>query len=185
MFEDAANKNKSTSEYIVAKTDKNKEVDKMRIVKISAGMTGEFEVIKTNATDEVIKKQLVENNQLQEKGKNIDDPYKTIKKHGYKVDVLGCQDDIDLDEIFIDFEFDYYDFEVECMEEVKVYIDCLNADYRGDFVRCVDCGELMLIQIGGTACGECESKNLIFYDNNRPEWTVEELEKNGFIIIEK
>lgn len=71
------------------------------------------------------------------------------------------------------------------MEEVKVYADCLNMDYKGDLVRCMDCGELMLIQIGGTACGECESENLQWYDENRPEWTIEELEENGFIVIEK
>ena len=52
------------------------------------------------------------------------------------------------------------------MEEVKVYVDCLDGDNRGDLVRCSDCGELMLIQIGGTACGECESENLQWYDDN-------------------
>ena len=31
------------------------------------------------------------------------------------------------------------------MEEVKVYSDCLNEEHRGDFVRCTDCGELMLM----------------------------------------
>ena len=69
-------------------------------------------------------------------------------------------------------------------EEVKVYVDCLNADNRGDLVRCSDCGELMLIQIGGTACGECESENLMWYDEDKPEWTIDELEVDGFIIIE-
>ena len=58
-------------------------------------------------------------------------------------------------------------------------------DNRGDLVRCSDCGELMLIQIGGTACGECESENLQWYDSDRPEWTIAELEESGFIIIEK
>ena len=71
------------------------------------------------------------------------------------------------------------------MEEVKVYVDCLNENGYGDFVRCMDCGELMLIQIGGTACGECEGENLQWYDENRPEWTIEELEENDFILIEK
>lgn len=71
------------------------------------------------------------------------------------------------------------------MEEVKVYVDCLNLDHCGDLVRCVDCGELMLIQIGGTSCGECKSENLIWYDDDRPEWTIEELEEARFIIIEK
>ena len=46
-------------------------------------------------------------------------------------------------------------------EEVTVYVDCLSIDYRGDLVRCIDCGELMLMNIGGTVCGECESENLI------------------------
>ena len=71
------------------------------------------------------------------------------------------------------------------MEEVKVYVDCLDRDNRGDLVRCSDCGELMLIQIGGTVCGECESENLQWYDDNKPEWTIKELENAGFIVIEK
>ena len=71
------------------------------------------------------------------------------------------------------------------MEEVKVYVDCLDRDSRGDLVRCSDCGELMLIQIGGTACGECESENLQWYDDNKPEWTIAELKEAGFIAIEK
>lgn len=71
------------------------------------------------------------------------------------------------------------------MEEVKVYTDCLNMDNRGDLVRCSDCGELMLMQLGGTSCGECESENLQWYDENKPEWTIEELEQLDFIIIEK
>lgn len=71
------------------------------------------------------------------------------------------------------------------LEEVKVYVNCLNTDNRGDLVRCSDCGELMLMQIGGTSCGECESENLMWYDKNRPEWTIEELEEAGFIVVEK
>lgn len=71
------------------------------------------------------------------------------------------------------------------MKEVKVYLDCLNLDNRGDLVRCVDCEELMLMRVGGTACGECDSNNLEWYDENKPEWTIDELEKAGFIIIEK
>ena len=70
-------------------------------------------------------------------------------------------------------------------ECVRVYTDCLNEDNRGDLVRCSDCGELMLMNIGGTVCGECESENLQWHDENRPEWTIEELEAEGFIIIEK
>lgn len=83
---------------------------KERVIKISAGMTGEFEIIKTDATDEVIEKQLAENSRLEEEGKVIDDPYGIIKEHGYKIDLVGSQDDIELDEVIIDFEFDYYDY---------------------------------------------------------------------------
>lgn len=70
-------------------------------------------------------------------------------------------------------------------EEVKVYMDCLDYEKRGDLVRCVDCGELMLIQLGGTSCGECESENLTWYDEDKPEWDIAELEEAGFIIVEK
>lgn len=73
----------------------------------------------------------------------------------------------------------------ENMEEVKLYVGCLNDDNRGDLVRCSDCGELMLMQIGGTSCGECESENLQWYDNNKPEWTIEELKEARFIVLEK
>ena len=71
------------------------------------------------------------------------------------------------------------------MKEVKVCVDLLDGDCRGDFVKCVDCDELMLLEIGGTACLECESENLLWFDEDKPEWTVEELEEAGFTIIEK
>ena len=69
-------------------------------------------------------------------------------------------------------------------ECVIVYVDCLNADGRGDLVRCSDCGALILMNLGGTVCG-CESENLMWYDEDRPEWTIAELEEAGFIIDEK
>jgi len=68
----------------------------------------------------------------------------------------------------------------EILEEVKIYIE--NEDEKGDFVRCSDCGCLQLIQIGGTACGECESEDLQWADDNRQETTIEELENLGYII---
>ena len=67
----------------------------------------------------------------------------------------------DTDIRFQSFNNDFIqEMEETNMKEVKVYADCLDGDNRGDLVRCSDCGELMLIQIGGTACGECESENL-------------------------
>jgi RecJ-like exonuclease len=71
-------------------------------------------------------------------------------------------------------------------EIVRVYEDCLNVDGLGDFVQCADCGELQLIQLGGTACGSCESENLMWYEdkegNRIDEITNSELEQMGFIV---
>lgn len=69
-------------------------------------------------------------------------------------------------------------------EIVRVYTDCLNADGYGDFVRCSDCGKLMLMQLGGTACGNCESENLEWADEEHQECNVEELEQMGYVIEE-
>lgn len=68
-------------------------------------------------------------------------------------------------------------------ETVKVYTNWLNADGLGDLVRCSDCGELMLINAGGTICGKCKSENLMWYDEDKPEWTAEELETEGFTVV--
>lgn len=74
----------------------------------------------------------------------------------------------------------------ELNEVVRVYEDCLNLDGLGDFVRCADCGELQLIQLGGTACGSCESENLMWYEdeegNRIDETTDNRLEEMGFIL---
>ena len=69
-------------------------------------------------------------------------------------------------------------------EIVKVYTECLNADGYGDFVRCNDCGMLMLMQIGGMACENCESENLEWVDAEHQECSVEELKQLGYVIVE-
>ena len=66
-------------------------------------------------------------------------------------------------------------------EVVKVYEDCLNEDSYGDFVRCLYCGELQVIQRGGTACGNCESENLVWADD-RQEVAVGDLRDDKYII---
>lgn len=71
------------------------------------------------------------------------------------------------------------------METVIVYEDCLNNDNIGDLVRCNDCGVIMLMQLGGTSCGECKSENLSWYDENKPEWSIAELKEHGFILVVK
>lgn len=43
----------------------------------------------------------------------------------------------------------------------------------------------MLMQLGGTTCKECESKNLQWVDETKPEWNYEEIEEAGYIVVEK
>jgi len=83
-----------------------------RTIKITAGMTSEFEIIYTAAPDEVIEEQLRENAAREENGISIEDAYDLIKEKGYEVDILGCQDmsSEELEKIVIDAEFDYYEY---------------------------------------------------------------------------
>lgn len=84
-----------------------------RTIKISAGMTQEFEVIWTNAPDHVIKAQLMYIAACEEEGKQVPkNPYRIIEEFGYVVNVIGSQDSLtmeDLEDAIIDEEFDYYD----------------------------------------------------------------------------
>ena len=86
---------------------------KFRTIKITAGMTQEFEIINTNAPDHVIKLQLMYISTCEEEGKTVPvNPYEIIEDFGYIVNVLGCQDDFDredLENAEIHAEFDYYD----------------------------------------------------------------------------
>jgi len=94
-----------------------------RFIKISAGMTEEYEVIQTTAPDEVIIEQLKENNRLSEEGILIENPYEVIEAHGFSVECIGCQDDDELlDEIEIDAEFDSYDYEPELKDSLDAKI---------------------------------------------------------------
>lgn len=74
-----------------------------RKIKLYAGMTSEYEIISTNAPDELIIRQMTATIQS-----DATDPYGIIEEAGYNVDVLGCQDDYDDGEIVVDKEFDYY-----------------------------------------------------------------------------
>ena len=82
---------------------------KTRTIIISAGMTMEFEAIRTDAPDDIILKQLEENSSMMEELIPIPDSYGTLKKCGYFVDVLGNQDTLSRSEIEADREFDFYD----------------------------------------------------------------------------
>ena len=58
----------------------------LRIIRLYADMTGEFEVIQTDAPDKVIEEQLYENMLKLENFKQIDeDAYTFIKSQGYFV----------------------------------------------------------------------------------------------------
>ena len=84
-----------------------------RTIKITAGMTQEFEIISTDAPDSVIKAQLTYTSACQEDGEQIENPYSVIEAMGYTVNCLGCQDDFDSEDMetaIIDAEFDYYDY---------------------------------------------------------------------------
>ena len=84
-----------------------------RTIKITAGMTPEFEVIWTNAPDHVIKAQLMYIAACEEEGKQVPgNPYRMIEEFGYVANVIGSQDSLtteDLEDVIIDAEFDYYD----------------------------------------------------------------------------
>lgn len=83
-----------------------------RTIKITAGMTQEFEIISTDAPNHVIKAQLMYILACEEEGKQVsENPYGMIEEFGYAVNVIGCQDDFDNEDMetaIIDEEFDYY-----------------------------------------------------------------------------
>ena len=80
-----------------------------RTVKIRAGMIPEYEFLRTNAPDHVIKAQLMYISACEEKGIAIpSNPYGMIEEFGYKVDALEIPTDFD-EETHVDVEFDYYD----------------------------------------------------------------------------
>ena len=84
-----------------------------RTIKITAGMTQEFEIMWTDAPNELIEKQLTYNGKMETEGKIIKNPYGIIEENGYTVNALGSNDSMtyeDLEEAIIDEEFDYYDY---------------------------------------------------------------------------
>ncbi|MSA02193.1 hypothetical protein GKG47_09090 [Lactonifactor sp. BIOML-A3] len=80
----------------------------LKNVRITGGMTGEYEIFETDAPPQVIEEQLRIYSNLMESGKKID-PYSFIEGLGYSVNIIGCQDDDDL-EVKIDMEYDCYDY---------------------------------------------------------------------------
>lgn len=84
---------------------------KYRNVKLSAGLTGEYEIIRTDAPDSAIKAEIVYFNAVTEVGDwKSDIEYPIITALGYNVECLGCHMDFDEEEIIkVDIEFDRYE----------------------------------------------------------------------------
>lgn len=78
----------------------------MRTIKLYAGMTGEFEILRSDAPDSVIIQyiQACNTDILPE-----NDPDLFFSLSGYFVQFLACQYD-DCEEIEIDIEFDTYNY---------------------------------------------------------------------------
>lgn len=85
-------------------TCKAKEV---RTICITAGMTFEFEAIRTNAPKELIEEQLKLNCAKEESGETVD-AYGLLEEQGYVVISIGSHDNMDMPQ---DAEmYDYYDY---------------------------------------------------------------------------
>jgi hypothetical protein len=83
-------------------------MEKINIIKITAGMIPECEIIVTNAPIEVVEIQLRINCAREENGKPIDNPYDYVEQKGFTVD---CIEDTDFfDEDKIDHFLDWYDY---------------------------------------------------------------------------
>ena len=80
----------------------------MKTYKLYAGMTGEFEILNTNAPESVVIGYIIAAGNM---SLPDDDPEKFFVDRGYSVDFLACQDDDDLaEEIAVDQEIDVYDY---------------------------------------------------------------------------
>ena len=93
-------------------TPLRKRIPGFRTIKFFAGMTGEFEIISTNAPDAVIIANMKYINVCEESGEQIHNPYAVIEAMGYVANCIGSHDDInfnDLENAIIDESFDYYD----------------------------------------------------------------------------
>ena len=74
----------------------------MRTTKIYSGMTEEYEIIRTDAPNQVIEEQL--------KRYYDGEPYELLTNSGYAVEIVGSQYDFDDGLPDIDKEFDLYGY---------------------------------------------------------------------------
>lgn len=84
----------------------------VRSIRIHAGMTGECEIIRTDAPDCIIEAQIRENSNKQENGTVIIDPYALIKSKGFTIEVV-MNSELDAEcnmEVPVDAEFDLHQY---------------------------------------------------------------------------
>lgn len=92
--------------------DETESKSNLRIIKLFAGLTEEFEIIETDAPDSVIVANISYINNCLENASFPEDPYEVIKAMGYHVTLMGSHEDYDNEVVMriIDKEFDYYKY---------------------------------------------------------------------------
>jgi hypothetical protein len=81
-----------------------------RMICLTSGMLGEFEIIKTNATDGLIEEQLRLNCRKEVDGEEIDEAYGLIEEQGYTVELVGSHSSMDDIPDEVNNTFDWYDY---------------------------------------------------------------------------
>lgn len=81
-----------------------------RLICLTSGMLGEFEIIKTNATDGLIEEQLRLNCRKEVDGEEIDEAYGLIEEQGYTVELVGIHSSMDDIPDEVNNTFDWYDY---------------------------------------------------------------------------
>lgn len=81
-----------------------------RLLCLTSGMLGEFEIIKTNATDGLIEEQLRLNCRKEVDGEEIDEAYGLIEEQGYTVGLVGSHSSMDDIPDEVNNTFDWYDY---------------------------------------------------------------------------
>lgn len=81
-----------------------------RLICLTSGMLGEFEIIKTNATDGLIEEQLRLNCRKEVDREEIDEAYGLIEEQGYTVELVGSHSSMDDIPDEVNNTFDWYDY---------------------------------------------------------------------------
>ena len=81
-----------------------------RLICLTSGMLGEFEIIKTNATDGLIEEQLRLNCRKEVDGEEIDEAYGLIEEQGYTVELVGSNSSMVYIRVEVNNTFDWYNY---------------------------------------------------------------------------